>query len=452
MRISNKNLFLALGLMILIPLAVHATPYQPLVRIPGLPDGGVTISSYLVALYNFFLSIVGIVAVMMLILGGMRYISSAGNSSALSDAKDMIQSAITGLFLALFSWIIISTINPDLLYIRQPGENLEDNAMRNCVGVFNEGQCTCGVVGAEGAAAPTEGSVRTTQECSLFCLNSARCPLSGLNALSRNTCIAFGSYTGTETGNYNCTCKDNSELPHNPGEDCNAVCKSARRCGTKYLVLGLKLEDNGRLPDGTYSLAEGGNMWEMFLTNNGVYGRFRVTADYYTEGDQRYTCAILVSGRASGTELMDHYNIFWVREGGIIRRNALNIWTSLGGSTPESYLTHCCSTAATDPNHNVTGDPCLVSATLTVGVDTPIGTIGREFGGCGNAEAREIPLRTRFAYAQDLNANPPRQNGVRDDCLQNNCSFAQGEGVKPSHDFWPAYDITCRNGYWEPAS
>jgi len=99
-----------------------AVAWSPLVRIPGLPaTGTVNLSMYMIGLYNFLLSIVGIVAVMMLIIGGMRYITAAGNAAAISDAKDIIQNAVVGLILALFSWVFIATINPDALYIKQPG-------------------------------------------------------------------------------------------------------------------------------------------------------------------------------------------------------------------------------------------------------------------------------------------------------------------------------------------
>ena len=98
-----------------------AQGYTPLVRIPGLPTSGtVNLSMYLVGIYNFLLSIVGIVAVMMLIIGGMRYITAAGNQAAAGDAKDIISNAIIGLLLALLSWVFIATINPDVLYIKKP--------------------------------------------------------------------------------------------------------------------------------------------------------------------------------------------------------------------------------------------------------------------------------------------------------------------------------------------
>ena len=95
--------------------------WEPLVKIPGIPVTGVNLSVYLIGIYNFLLSIVGIVAVMMLIVGGMRYITAAGNSAAIADAKDIITNAIVGLLLALLTWVFIATINPDALYLKKPG-------------------------------------------------------------------------------------------------------------------------------------------------------------------------------------------------------------------------------------------------------------------------------------------------------------------------------------------
>ena len=98
-----------------------AVNWEPLVKIPGIPVTGVNLSTYLIGIYNFLLSIVGIVAVMMLIVGGMRYITAAGNSAAIADAKDIITNAIVGLLLALLTWVFIATINPDALYLKKPG-------------------------------------------------------------------------------------------------------------------------------------------------------------------------------------------------------------------------------------------------------------------------------------------------------------------------------------------
>ena len=125
---------------------VVAQAYEPLVRLPGLPaEGQLSLSQYIVGLYNFLLSIVGIVAVMMLIIGGMKYIAAAGNASVIADAKDTISNAIFGLLLALLSWVIVSTINPDVLYIKNPASSLTDAYESNldACGIYIDPVCTC---------------------------------------------------------------------------------------------------------------------------------------------------------------------------------------------------------------------------------------------------------------------------------------------------------------------
>lgn len=122
------KIFLVAAFCLLVPLGVLA--YKPLVAIPGLGED-VDIPRYLKGIYDFLLSIVGITAVFMMVLGGMRYIAAAGNSSAIADAKNMIEGAITGLLLALFSWVVIDTLNPDLLNITPPATSVLGGAMNS---------------------------------------------------------------------------------------------------------------------------------------------------------------------------------------------------------------------------------------------------------------------------------------------------------------------------------
>ncbi|SNQ61216.1 pilin [Candidatus Methanoperedens nitratireducens] len=100
--------------------AAPNTNYVPLVAIPGVnADAGLL--TYLSGLYNFLISVVGILAMAVIIYGGMRYLTSAGNPSSVEEAKDAITSAVTGLILALVSWLILSTINPDILVLKSVG-------------------------------------------------------------------------------------------------------------------------------------------------------------------------------------------------------------------------------------------------------------------------------------------------------------------------------------------
>ncbi|MFA5162961.1 MAG: pilin [Patescibacteria group bacterium] len=75
----------------------------------------VYIGEYVAAFYNYALAIVGIVAVIVLMIAGIIWLTSGGNPGKVGQAKDLIGGSITGLALLLCSWILLNTINPDLL-------------------------------------------------------------------------------------------------------------------------------------------------------------------------------------------------------------------------------------------------------------------------------------------------------------------------------------------------
>lgn len=70
--------------------------------------------------YYFIVTISGFSAFVMLVWGGFKYLSSAGNPSAIGDSKDMIQKALLGLLLILVSYLILQAINPDLIILQGP--------------------------------------------------------------------------------------------------------------------------------------------------------------------------------------------------------------------------------------------------------------------------------------------------------------------------------------------
>jgi ABC-type nickel/cobalt efflux system permease component RcnA len=56
-----------------------------------------------------------ILAVGVIIYGGVLYIISAGNPATQKEAKEWIKAAIYGLLLLLGAWLILNTINPTIL-------------------------------------------------------------------------------------------------------------------------------------------------------------------------------------------------------------------------------------------------------------------------------------------------------------------------------------------------
>ena len=59
---------------------------------------------------NVILYIVGIIAVIMLIIGGIKYVISGGDSKKVTDAKNTVLYAIIGLVIAFLAYAIVNFV------------------------------------------------------------------------------------------------------------------------------------------------------------------------------------------------------------------------------------------------------------------------------------------------------------------------------------------------------
>jgi len=75
------------------------------------------LGEYVSALYQYGVGLAAVLAAVMIMVGGFIWLMSAGSPDKVGKAKDFIISALTGLFLALFSFIILTGINPRLVEI-----------------------------------------------------------------------------------------------------------------------------------------------------------------------------------------------------------------------------------------------------------------------------------------------------------------------------------------------
>lgn len=82
--------------------------------------------------YEWGLAIAGILTFFSLIVGGVFYLSSAGNPGAMKEATDRIYSAILGLLLVLGSWLILNAINPELTNFKTSPLNWEGMSFYEC--------------------------------------------------------------------------------------------------------------------------------------------------------------------------------------------------------------------------------------------------------------------------------------------------------------------------------
>ena len=73
------------------------------------------LAQYLAAVYKFLVSVVGVIAGIMIVYAGFKWLTAGGSPDKISDAKRKIADASVGLILVLGSYIILMIINPDLV-------------------------------------------------------------------------------------------------------------------------------------------------------------------------------------------------------------------------------------------------------------------------------------------------------------------------------------------------
>ncbi len=79
-------------------------------RANGMPADLIGTSGVFTKITNTVLFAVGIISVIMLIVGGLRYIISGGDSKKVTDAKNTIMYAIIGLIIAILAFAIVNFV------------------------------------------------------------------------------------------------------------------------------------------------------------------------------------------------------------------------------------------------------------------------------------------------------------------------------------------------------
>jgi hypothetical protein len=119
MNTSLKRTFLALCIFIGLSMStsVLAIDYKPLTTIPGVSAKGIpleTPKNLVLGIYTASIGIASILAVIMIVIGGIKY-TVMESFDVKTDAKKQITAAFLGLVLLLGSYLILRTINKDLV-------------------------------------------------------------------------------------------------------------------------------------------------------------------------------------------------------------------------------------------------------------------------------------------------------------------------------------------------
>ncbi len=76
------------------------------------------IGQYISGIYNYALAIVGIVAAIVLMAGGLLWLISGGDASKITRAKELIIGSISGLIILVASYSLLLIVNPDLVNLK----------------------------------------------------------------------------------------------------------------------------------------------------------------------------------------------------------------------------------------------------------------------------------------------------------------------------------------------
>lgn len=119
---SIKTLFV---ILFIAPFLVGAATYNLLEPLPGYSSGAVSadnagIQKYIQNGYNYALGLAIALSVLMMVIGGVEYTMTFASESKKGEAKARIDNAVTGLLIALLSYVVLYTINPNLTTLSLP--------------------------------------------------------------------------------------------------------------------------------------------------------------------------------------------------------------------------------------------------------------------------------------------------------------------------------------------
>ncbi len=82
-----------------------------------------SLSQYIKMVFIFGLGLVGVVALFAVVYSGFRYLVAGSSDTRRQESKRGIWAAVSGLIILLFSYLILATINPQLVSLQEPNLN-----------------------------------------------------------------------------------------------------------------------------------------------------------------------------------------------------------------------------------------------------------------------------------------------------------------------------------------
>ena len=119
-KLKTLLISLVAVLPVMVPLAITATAHAEPINCgvigqigedcPTNPEAESTINRTIKTALNLFSGIVGIISVVMVIVGGVRYITSGGDSGKVASAQNTVLYAVIGLVVVALAQIIVQFV------------------------------------------------------------------------------------------------------------------------------------------------------------------------------------------------------------------------------------------------------------------------------------------------------------------------------------------------------
>jgi hypothetical protein len=98
------GLLSAVGALVVTKTAYAVSFYDPSNTL-GL--GSADLQETVIAIIQWILGLLGLVAVIMILIGGFKWMTAGGNEEKIESAKKLLTSAIIGLVIVLLAWAIV---------------------------------------------------------------------------------------------------------------------------------------------------------------------------------------------------------------------------------------------------------------------------------------------------------------------------------------------------------
>lgn len=174
------------------------TSYTLLEPIPTVSGGAQTTvaSQYISGIFTLAISAAIVLAVIMIIFGGIKYMSTDAFSGK-NEAKGTINDAIWGLALALGAWLILSTINPNLV-------NFNLSIDRQQIPPNTGGSVPTPSIPSTGAAWPDDSNIRSMINSGITYNRTNNCTVVGQTACTSVNGLGSRAVNGLNALYQNC--------------------------------------------------------------------------------------------------------------------------------------------------------------------------------------------------------------------------------------------------------